>query len=95
MTSIEYLYEKLRKSDRRMHEFLLEQAKEMYKQEIIKAYDDANGDEYFDNGTPIKGEDYYNEKFKKDYMNDNDGAFWSGLVGLIAIIVIILMYIFI
>jgi hypothetical protein len=47
------------------HEELLQQAKEMYKQQIIQAYQQGVTDEHGDTITfTNEGEDYYNTLFK-------------------------------
>ncbi len=63
MTAVEWLTEKLR------IEFgfvfsnnILEQAKEMEKQQIIDAYEEGFNNAYFSN--PLNPEQYYNETFK-------------------------------
>ena len=66
MTSIEWLYEKLKKSDRRMWEDLLEKAEEMHKQEIITAFDEGQEYEYqyhINNAPKFDSETYYRETF--------------------------------
>jgi hypothetical protein len=61
-SSIEWLYKELLNSEPNILEWnkLLEQAKEMHKQEIIDAYKFGISDEYV-----IGSEEYYNKTFGK------------------------------
>jgi len=54
---IDFLFYKLKKE-------LIEQAKEMEKQQVFDAYDIAYMNGYYDNG--ISKEQYYNETFKNN-----------------------------
>lgn len=62
-TSIEWLEKELKERYSLINsEPLFEQAKEMYKQEIIDAF--WNGSSHWD--SELEAEQYYNEIFKKD-----------------------------
>ena len=61
-TAIEWLIEELKENN--LHTFnewkdIFQQAKEMEKQQIIKAYENTNS-------MAMYGEDYYNETFKSE-----------------------------
>jgi len=62
-TAVEWLYLQLIKNPKTPWNDILEQAKEMHKQEIIDACD--YGIKLYIND-PITSEDYYQETFKKD-----------------------------
>lgn len=60
MTAVEWLVEKLDQNFDYVADTIIEQAKEMEKQQIIDAYDDGRNF-----GFKTNGEEYYNERFKK------------------------------
>ena len=66
-TSIEWLWEQIpfEFTSKRSAFEVLEQAKEMHKQEIMNAYNQGASDAY-PNGSYIEGNTYYQETFKKD-----------------------------
>jgi hypothetical protein len=64
MTAVEFLEEKLLELFENHLPFeLLEEAKEMEKQQIIDAYQQGFNNAYFNN--PLSKEQYYNETFNK------------------------------
>jgi len=67
-TSIEWLFKKLwdEPKDKFIWYALLEQAKEMHKQEIIKGYHIGYSDAIQANPKQYDPEQYYQETFKKD-----------------------------
>ena len=62
MTAVEWLSEQLKIDKNPITYSILEQAKEMEKQQIIDAYNE--NENYMCDGT--EGEQYYNEKFNKN-----------------------------
>lgn len=70
MTAVEWLVEELKKSTNYRglqnigitHQELIEQAKEMEKQQIIDAYNDGANERH---NEPVNGEQYYNEEYGK------------------------------
>ena len=62
-TAVEWLVEKLDQNFDYVADTLIEQAKEMEKQQIIDAYN--NGLSNWDNTDDFNAEQYYNETFKK------------------------------
>jgi hypothetical protein len=65
-TAVEYLFEQLWETpkDKLTWHSILEQAKEMEKEQIMEAHNQGYADGYRDNGnSPI---DYYNETFKSE-----------------------------
>jgi CRISPR/Cas system Type II protein with McrA/HNH and RuvC-like nuclease domain len=69
-TAVEYLYEALWEAgkDKFMWQIILQQAKEMEKEQIKEAYKFGAGDleiQYSDVGE-INSEQYYNETYRKD-----------------------------
>jgi hypothetical protein len=80
MTSIEWLIESIKSLDKSLLnkiisieeyninlKWVIQQAKEMHKQEIMNAYNQGASDAY-PNGSYIEGNTYYQETFKKDYL---------------------------
>ena len=65
MTSIEWLIEQLQAPCRGIPSHIIEQAKEMHKQEIIDAWDMGR----FNIDDIGLGEEYYQETFKNSYDN--------------------------
>jgi hypothetical protein len=66
-TAVEWLIEELQKADwipkdSLIMEYVVNQAKEMEKQQIVDAYDNGK---YITSGKEFGGEQYYNETFKK------------------------------
>ena len=68
MTSLNWLFEKLwdLPKDKFTWYCLLEESKEMHKQEIIDAYKIGNNDYANFSYVATSGEDYYQETFNKD-----------------------------
>jgi len=73
MTSIEWLIEEMSKYGYahtfKLYQRQVEQAKEMHKKEIIKAFDEGQEYEYqyhINNAPKFDSETYYNETYKKD-----------------------------
>jgi len=72
MTSIEWLIEELTPSIALQQKYideLKEKAKQMHKQEIVKAFDEGQEYEYqyhINNAPKFDSETYYKETFKKD-----------------------------
>ena len=71
MTSIEWLIDQLKDYDflLSLHQFDIEQAKEMHKQEIIDAWNGGDYAYFYSKETGrdfADGSEYYNETFKKD-----------------------------
>ena len=65
MTAVEWLFEKLWETpkDKFTWYSILEQAKQMEKEQIIDAYDNAVNSGY---NEPTNGEQYYNQTFKSE-----------------------------
>ena len=67
MTAVEWLYETLwKQTDFSLPNNILEQAKEMEKQQIIDAYKEGCFDSVLDESTDLsRAKQYYNETFNK------------------------------
>jgi hypothetical protein len=67
MTAVEWLIDYIKNLETypyKTFQELNQQALEMEKEQIAKAYD-SGGDHYTDSGAPIWGVDYYNETYGK------------------------------
>ena len=66
MNSIEYLIEQLQAPCRGIPSHIIEKAKEMHKQEIVKAFDEGQEYEYqyhINNAPKFDSQNYYNETY--------------------------------
>jgi hypothetical protein len=62
-TAVEWLYIKMYENNGRITKEEYEEAKEMGKQQIIKAHDDQYNYDMWPSSIPTLGQQYYNERF--------------------------------